>query len=103
MRYGIVAAAAHPDHTVTIAWSDGMCSVVDFVPYIARGELFRALQDPDYFVKEMNILPGGIGLAWPNEMDFSADGLRRDSHQEEDTGTAAPGRAPAARATGRSP
>ncbi len=28
----IVKAVAHPDHTVTITWSDGVRGVVDFLP-----------------------------------------------------------------------
>jgi hypothetical protein len=78
MDYEIADAVAHPDHTVTITWSDGMCGVIDFTSFIARGELFSALGDPNYFVTQMRIMRGGIGLTWPNEVDFSADGLRRD-------------------------
>ena len=38
----------------------------------------------------MRILPGGIGLTWPNEVDFSADGLRHDAFPHEDTGECNP-------------
>jgi Protein of unknown function (DUF2442) len=86
MQHEIASAMAHPDHTVTIAWSDGALGVVDFMPFIARGQLFAALGAPDYFVREMRILPGGIGLTWPNEVDFSADGLRQDAFPDEDAG-----------------
>jgi len=79
MDYQIAAASAHPDHTVSVTWSDGEHGVVDIAPCIARGGLFSALGDPDYFVGEMRVLPGGIGLTWPNEVDFSADGLRQDA------------------------
>ena len=27
----------------------------------------------------MILLPGGIGLTWPEEIDYSADGLRREA------------------------
>jgi hypothetical protein len=86
MLYEITNAEAHPDHTVTITWSDGARGVVDFTPFIERGELFAALQEPGYFVREMSILRGGIGLTWPNEVDFSADGLRYDAFPDEQTG-----------------
>jgi hypothetical protein len=79
MLYEIANAVAHPDHTVTITWADGTRCVVDFTAFIARGELFGALQNPEYFVREMSVLHGGIGLSWPNEVDFSADGLRQDA------------------------
>jgi Protein of unknown function (DUF2442) len=86
MLYEIKDATPHPDHTVTITWSDGKRGVVDLTPFITRGELFAALQEPDYFVHQMTILRGGIGLTWPNEVDFSADGLRHDAFPDEPLG-----------------
>jgi hypothetical protein len=86
MLYEIKDAVAHPDHTVTITWADGARGVVDFTPFIERGELFAALQEPDYFTREMSIMRGGIGLTWPNEVDFSADGLRHDAFPAEQLG-----------------
>ena len=77
MLYEIVQAVAHPDHTVTITWSDGVTGSVDFLSIIDRGGWFTPLRDPDYFVSTMVLLPGGIGLTWPEEIDFSADGLRQ--------------------------
>ena len=79
MQHRIVGAEPHADRTVTILWSDGLRGTVDFSPFITRGGLFAALQRSDYFVREMSVLPGGIGLTWPEEVDFSADGLRRDA------------------------
>jgi hypothetical protein len=35
MRSRITNAAAHPDHTVTITWSDGAQATVDLTPFIA--------------------------------------------------------------------
>jgi hypothetical protein len=86
MLYEITAAKAYPNHTVTLTWSDGARGVVDFAPYIAKGGLFDELKNPDYFTQEMQILRGGIGLTWPNEVDFSADGLRHDAFPKEETG-----------------
>ena len=74
--YEIVEAVAHPDHTVSLVWSDGARGVVDFLPLIDRGGWFTPLRDPDYFVSTMILLPGGAGLTWPEEIDYSADGLR---------------------------
>ena len=73
----IVSAVAHPDHTVTITWSDGVVGVVDFMEIIDRGGWFSPLRDQDYFVSNMVLLPGGLGLTWPEEIDYSADGLRQ--------------------------
>jgi len=86
MLYEIIEAKAYPDHTVSLIWSDGVKGIVDFSLYLSRGELFADLQDPFYFTEEMRVLRGGIGIAWPNEVDFSADGLRRDAFPMEDTG-----------------
>jgi hypothetical protein len=86
MLHEITAARAHPNHTVTLTWADGSRGVVDFAPYIAKGGLFASLQDPDYFVREMRVLRGGIGITWPNEVDFSADGLRHDAFPKEESG-----------------
>ena len=86
MLYEITEAVPHPNHTVTVTWADGARGVVNFVPFIAKGGVFAALKDPDYFVREMRILRGGIGLTWPNEVDFSADGLRYDAFPEEQSG-----------------
>jgi hypothetical protein len=74
MLYEIAEAAAHPDHTVTVTWSDGARANISFVPFLEKGGVFEALKDPAYFVREMRLLPHGIGLTWPNEVDFSADG-----------------------------
>lgn len=86
MLYEIASAVAHPDHRVTITWSDGAHGVVNFTPCIDKGGLFAALQDAEYFVREMRVLRDGIRLTWPNEVDFSSDGLRQDAFPKEDTG-----------------
>jgi Protein of unknown function (DUF2442) len=77
--YEIAEAVAHPDHTVTITWSDGVRGVVDFLPIIDRGGWFTPLRDGDFCAATMVLLPGGIGLTWPEEIDYSADGLRREA------------------------
>ncbi len=88
MHYEITNAVSHPDHTVTVTWSDGAHADVSFTPFLEKGGVSAALKDPDYFVKEMRVLRGGIGLAWPNEVDFSADGLRQDAFPTEASGEA---------------
>jgi hypothetical protein len=77
--FEIVAAEAHPDHTVTITWSDGVRGVVDFLPIIDRGGWFTPLRDGDYFASTMIMLADGAGLTWPEEIDYSADFLRREA------------------------
>jgi hypothetical protein len=82
MLYEIIRAVAHPDHTVTFTWSDGVSGVVDFLPIIDRGGWFTPLRDGDYFVATMVVLPGGAGLTWPEEIDYGADGLRQAAFAE---------------------
>jgi hypothetical protein len=74
--FDIVEAVAHPDHTVSIVWSDGVRGVVDFLPIIDRGGWFTPLRDGDYFAATMIVLPAGAGVTWPEEIDYSADFLR---------------------------
>jgi hypothetical protein len=75
--YDIVSAAARPDHTVAIAWSDGVTAVVDFLPIIDRGGWFTPLRDGEVFAATMVLLPDGAGVTWPEEIDYSADFLRK--------------------------
>ncbi len=77
MLFEITEAVAHPDQTITITWSDGLRGVVDFLPVIDRGGWFTPLRDGDYFVATMQVLDGGAGLTWPEEIDYSADFLRK--------------------------
>lgn len=75
--FEIAAAVAHPDHTVTITWSDGVRGVLDCLPIIDRGGWFTPLRDGDYFASTMIVLPDGAGLTWPEEIDYTADFLRQ--------------------------
>lgn len=79
LLFDIVSAVAHPDHTITIVWSDGAQGIVDFMPIIDRGGWFTPLRDPGYFIENMVLLPGGAGLTWPQEIDYGSDALRRDA------------------------
>ena len=75
--FEIAEAVAHPDHTVSVTWSDGVQAVVDFLPIIDRGGWFTPLRDEAVFVGTMILLPAGAGLTWPDEIDYTADFLRR--------------------------
>lgn len=83
MLYRIEKATAHPDHTVTVTWSDGVEAVVDLGPVVAKGRVFVPLKDGDYFVENMRVAEDRLGLEWPNRVDFSADGLRFRAFPEE--------------------
>jgi Protein of unknown function (DUF2442) len=75
--YEITRAIPHPDHTVTVTWSDGATAKVDFLEIIDRGGYFTPLRDPEHFVATMILLPDGAGLTWSEEIDYTADMLRR--------------------------
>jgi hypothetical protein len=83
MLYRIVNAVSHPNHTVTVTWSDGVTADVDLSPVIAKGNVFAPMADTAYFVEKMRIAPDRLGLEWPNRVDFSADGLRFRAFPEE--------------------
>ena len=83
MLYRIEKATAHPDHTVTITWSDGVEAVVDLAPVVAKGKVFAAMQNPNFFVERMRVADDRLGLEWPDRVDFSADGLRFMAFPEE--------------------
>ena len=86
MLYRIDNATAHPDHTVTVTWSDGVSAVVDLAPAITKGRVFEAMREPGYFVERMRVADDRLGLEWPNRVDFSADGLRFRAFPEEAEG-----------------
>lgn len=83
MLYRITNAVAHPNHIVTVTWSDGVTADVDLSPVIAKGNVFAPLADGAYFVAKMRIATDRLGLEWPNRVDFSADGLRFRAFPEE--------------------
>jgi len=86
MLYRITDATAHPDHRVSITWSDGVTAEVDLSPVLATGPVFAALKDGGYFVASMRVADDRLGLEWPNGVDFSADGLRFRAFPEEAAG-----------------
>lgn len=85
MLYRIDSATAHPDHTVTVRWSDGVAARVDLAPVVAKGNVFAPMQDAVYFVAHMQVAADKLGLEWPNRVDLSADGLRFRAFPDEAT------------------
>jgi hypothetical protein len=83
MLYRIKSATAHPNHTITITWSDDVTARVDLGPVLAKGNVFEPLRDPGYFVARMKVATDRLGLEWPNRVDLSADGLRFRAFPEE--------------------
>ena len=80
MMHRIKRATARPDHTVEITWEDGSTSRVSFAETVQRGPVFEAMRDPKYFAERMRIADKGYALTWPDDVDFSADGLWAKAH-----------------------
>ncbi len=76
MLYRIISAVAHPDHKMTVTWSDGVTAAVDLAPVLATRPVFDAMRDGNRFAENMRVAADRLGLEWPNNVDFSADGLR---------------------------
>ncbi len=91
MFAAIGAAEARSDDTAEIDWGDGSRSVVDFAATIEKGGVFVVLADKDFFVEGLSVGDDGDWLAWPGDIDFSADSLWYRSHPEEEVGDAAAG------------
>ncbi len=83
MQHEVATAVPCPDHTVKVTWRDGVTGTIDLTSFLAKGGVFSTLRDPIWFMREMRVLWGGIGRTWPGEVDFSADGLRRDAFPSE--------------------
>ena len=83
MLYRITGATAHPDHGVSVTWSDGVTAEAGLSPVLATGPVFAALKDSAYFVASMRVAEDRPGLEWPNGGDFSADGLRFRAFPED--------------------
>jgi len=83
MLYRVVNAVAHPNHTVTVTWSDSVTADVDLSPVIAKGNVFAPMADAAYFVGNMRVAADRLGLEWPDRVDLSADGLRFRAFPEE--------------------
>jgi hypothetical protein len=83
MLHPIKNAAARPDFTVEIIWREGGRDTVSLAWFIARSGVAEPLKDPRYFVERMTIGGDGDWLAWPNDVDLSADGLWYQAHPDE--------------------
>ena len=68
-----------------LVFTDGYEGVVDLRPIIAQGRVFKWLQKPKNFLK-MQLEEYGHHVFWIDdkgqEIDFGADGLRRDAEKQ---------------------
>lgn len=82
MLHRMKSAKAETGFIVAIAWDDGAKSRVSFAELVGRG-VCTAMADPDYFAKKMTVTDDGNALAWPNEVEFSADSLWYKTHPDD--------------------
>ena len=68
-----------------LVFLDGYEGVVDLRPLIAEGKVFAWLQSPVHF-EQVRLDEYGHSISWLNadgyEIDFGADGLRRDCERK---------------------
>ncbi len=68
-----------------IVWNDGYEGVVDLRPTIARGRIFKYLQDENNF-RKVDVSEYGHSIGWidrdGNEIDFGADTLRTKAENQ---------------------
>jgi hypothetical protein len=82
MLHRMTSARANADYSVAIAWDDGSTSQVGFADIVGRG-VCAAMADASYFVSRVSIADGGYALAWPDDVEFSADSLWYKSHPDD--------------------
>jgi hypothetical protein len=83
MLHRMLHATARPDHTVEISWEDGSTSVVSFADLVSRGGVCTSMRDPAFFIEKMSLADEGFALAWPDEVEFSADSLWYKTHPDD--------------------
>ena len=58
-----------PDMKLKLSYETGEVKLFDVEPY-AEGTWFSELRDSSYF-KTVRLLPGGIGIEWPDGQDIA--------------------------------
>ena len=72
---------AHPDLRLTVTWTAGGTDTIDLAGTIADFPPFRPLEDAALFARA-KIVAHGAGIAWPNDLDLSADTLQELAHEQ---------------------
>ena len=58
-----------PDMKLKLSYETGEVKLFDVEPY-AEGSWYSELKDSSYF-KSVRLLPGGIGIEWPDGQDIA--------------------------------
>lgn len=82
-RHSIARATPRPDFTVSVEWTDGTTSVIDFRPEMAKGGALAYLREPAVFLHRLFVQSAGTSLAWETPsglIDFHVDELWQRAH-----------------------
>ena len=70
----ILRAVVVGEGQLFLAFDDGRNTVVDMNPVLAKGGVFKHLQDPAIF-RKVRLKNGGRAVVWPGGVDRCADAL----------------------------
>lgn len=73
----ILSVKALPKAKLRLDYETGEVKVFDVAPYM-QGSWFGALKEQSYF-EQVQLLPGGIGIEWPNGQDIAPHELYDNS------------------------
>lgn len=77
----ITKITIYADSTLHLTYADGKTVTVDFKSLTQHGGVFSMLGDSDFF-SQVSIGEGGRYIEWPGELDFCADALWLQGHNE---------------------
>ena len=71
----VTAAEVCGPTALRVTWTDGETREVDLAPWMTRHVVLEMLRIPEVF-RDVAVIEGGSGVAWPNGADFCAQALR---------------------------
>ena len=76
----ILSVVPLPQAKLKLTYETGEVKLFDVTPYM-QGSWFGALKEPSYF-KQVQLLPGGSGIEWPDGQDIAPHELYEDGIDE---------------------
>jgi hypothetical protein len=72
----IASAMVLYDHVLSVCWADGTIQSVDLVPALAAYGVYAPLRSGALF-PAFHVVKNGSALAWSNDIEMSADMVKR--------------------------
>ena len=72
MYHDVVEMKCLDDFTLRLSFDDGKTGILDFKPFIAKGEVFAKLSDPNVFRKASINRDLGV-VTWEDEVDIAPE------------------------------